>query len=601
MANVDSQPIGEEFARKLSTRVSELEKNIEYYTGHVTLLEKQISRCIQNEKNTATALVRLESNYTSLCNYTKSLEDYCLELDLGSRKKHLLLTGIPETEEEDRGAARAASNDNENDPPDNEGEGGSPNPTHELVLTTLSNIHDTILFDDIDVTYRIGRKKGPNPRPILVKFVRESLRNEISKKRRLLRGSDETHGTFINEDLPQKISQQRADLRSIVANAKQKNVVAQSFGDRITVDNVPYTYKDISSLPPGLKLEDAKTILTPKGLAFQGPHSFLSNFFRATVKFNGRVFSTSEHAYQFERAQFLGRHSKAAEILTVITPQEAKRIGNRIGPAREWDMCKVDRLKSITEAKFNQNHHLREKLVSTGSTQLIEAAHDSFWGAGVPLNARKIKDGTWTGRNVFGVILNDVRTEMRREIAAIAAKRQQQQQASPRQDSNHNNTGAGHQVQPTASPVPTPNTARPKQPPPPPHLLRLPPLILGNHNLNSPTIIPLPHNNKSSKSPRPCRKAEDLSLSKPIPLIGLLFLTCLSGLLVTTCPLPPPCHYHHHHLYNRQLDTHNHCPAMVTLHTHTIPTLCHTIHLYLPGHYLLLQPDRDTGLITIST
>lgn len=147
-----------------------------------------------------------------------------------------------------------------------------------------------------------------------------------------------------------------------MANARQKNVEAQSFGDRITVDNVPYTYKEIDSLPDGLKLEDAKTILT---LAFQGPHSYLSNFFRATVKYNGRTFPTSEHAYQFERAQFLGRHSNASEILTALTPQEAKRIGNRAGPTREWDYCKVERLKLITVEKFNQNHYLRDKLVAT--------------------------------------------------------------------------------------------------------------------------------------------------------------------------------------------------------------------------------------------
>lgn len=122
-----------------------------------------------------------------------------------------------------------------------------------------------MLFDDIDVAYRIGRKKGNTPRPILIKFGKESLRNEISKKRRLLRDSNDTQGSFINEDLPPKISQQRADLRSIVANAKQKNIEAQSFGDRIVVDNIPYTYKDISSLPDGLKLEDAKTVLTPRG------------------------------------------------------------------------------------------------------------------------------------------------------------------------------------------------------------------------------------------------------------------------------------------------------------------------------------------------
>lgn len=136
MASAEHQFVGEDLARKLSSRISDLEKNIEYYTGHVTLLEKQISKCIQNERSTVTALVRLESNYVSLCNYSNSLEDYCLELDIGSRKKHLMLTGIPETEEESRGVNRATAgvneneDENENDPPDKETGDGSVNPTH---------------------------------------------------------------------------------------------------------------------------------------------------------------------------------------------------------------------------------------------------------------------------------------------------------------------------------------------------------------------------------------------------------------------------------------------------------------------------------------
>lgn len=237
MASVEHQFVGEDVARKLSMRISELEKNVEYYNGHVSRLEKQISKCIQNERNTATALVRLESNYVALCNYSKSQEDYCLELDVGSRKNIYCSQVSQRSRRKIGGATRAANNgsvnENENDPSENETGDGSANVTHELVLSTLSSIHDTIIFDDIDLAYRIGRKKANNPRPILVKFARESLRNEISKKRRLLRSSDETQGVFINEDLPNKISQQRADLRSIVTNARQKNIPAQSFGDRI--------------------------------------------------------------------------------------------------------------------------------------------------------------------------------------------------------------------------------------------------------------------------------------------------------------------------------------------------------------------------------
>lgn len=41
-------------------------------------------------------------------------------------------------------------------------------------------------------------------------------------------------------------------------------------GDRFSIGNAVYSYADVPSLPPGLTLEDAKKINTPKGIAFQG-------------------------------------------------------------------------------------------------------------------------------------------------------------------------------------------------------------------------------------------------------------------------------------------------------------------------------------------
>lgn len=117
MANAD-QP-GEDYDRQMGTRILDLEKALGYHTEHVVNLEKQITKCIQNERNTASALTRLESNYVSLHNYTKSLEDYCLELDLGTQKKHLLLTGIPETEAESREKISPISGENTGSGADN--------------------------------------------------------------------------------------------------------------------------------------------------------------------------------------------------------------------------------------------------------------------------------------------------------------------------------------------------------------------------------------------------------------------------------------------------------------------------------------------------
>lgn len=106
-----------------------------------------------------------------------------------------------------------------------------------------------------------------------------SVCKDVNKKRVNLKDSDKTKLAFLNEDLPLKINQQCADLRCIVNHAKSKNVNAKIIGNRISVDNRVYSYKDIDRLPEGLKISDAKLVDTPKGLAFQSHYAFLSNFF----------------------------------------------------------------------------------------------------------------------------------------------------------------------------------------------------------------------------------------------------------------------------------------------------------------------------------
>lgn len=453
----------DEFMRKLAARVSELEETTSFQGSHIAQLQSQISKCLATEKNTATVLTKLEHEYFVLTNYTKSLEEYCLEIDVGLRKKHLILTGIPESDEE-LNAHRKSRPDSDPDNPehlDNEeaDEQIVSNHTHEVAFERLSVIHDTLAHGDIDLAYRIGRKKGETPRPILIKFTKEAIRNEVNRKRRNLKDADETRGSYLNEDLPQKVNQRRADLRCIVNNAKAKNFEAKAMGDRINIGNVVYSYHDIDSLPQGLTLEDAKMVNTPKGIAFQGPDSFLSNFHKSTVRFNGRTYPTAEHAYQHDRATYLGRHTIANQVLCAPTPQEAKKAGNRAGRSHQWDLCKQDRLKDIVTAKFMQHPDLRDKLISMGNTTLIEATYDSFWGAGASITARRLIDGTWHGRNVFGSILDQVRTEMRRIVAT------QGQNSSPTQvPDKQSQLAKQSKSQSQAAKLPRPVNA----PPPPP-------------------------------------------------------------------------------------------------------------------------------------
>ena len=72
-------------------------------------------------------------------------------------------------------------------------------------------------------------------------------------------------------------------------------------------------------------------------------------------------------------------------------------------------------MKKIVLCKFSQNVSLRAKLNATAERKLVETTRDSFWGAGVTINAPTLLNGTWHGRNNLGKILGEVRSQLRNQ------------------------------------------------------------------------------------------------------------------------------------------------------------------------------------------
>lgn len=71
-------------------------------------------------------------------------------------------------------------------------------------------------------------------------------------------------------------------------------------------------------------------------------------------------------------------------------------------------------MKAIVTDKFIQNPQLQEKLLLTGAKTLIEATTDPFWGAGVIMGSKILAKGKWKGSNHLGVILGEVREDLKR-------------------------------------------------------------------------------------------------------------------------------------------------------------------------------------------
>ena len=111
---------------------------------------------------------------------------------------------------------------------------------------------------------------------------------------------------------------------------------------------------------------------------FDGPFAFLSNFYKASVTFEGMTYPTNEHAFQ--AAKSLNKNIRSEFITQDLTPGQAKRKGRRISLRPDWESVKIQIMTDIVRNKFQTHPDLAAKLLATGDATLIEGTtwHDTF-------------------------------------------------------------------------------------------------------------------------------------------------------------------------------------------------------------------------------
>jgi len=122
-----------------------------------------------------------------------------------------------------------------------------------------------------------------------------------------------------------------------------------------------------------------------------------SNFSSFQVEWRGRLWQTSEHAYQashfFETAPEL-----VEEIFTAKSAHEAFKIAkaNAGRAPKDWDDKKVAVMEDIVRHKLEQNPYLMHKLMQTGDRLIVEdSPKDDFWGWGEKRDGRNELGKIW--------------------------------------------------------------------------------------------------------------------------------------------------------------------------------------------------------------
>ena len=162
-----------------------------------------------------------------------------------------------------------------------------------------------------------------------------------------------------------------------------------------------------------IKIEDR---ITDTHVYFWGDPT-LSNWGPAEFDYKGNHFFNSEQAFMWEKAKFFGDAEIAAKILETPNPKNAKDLGRMVKGYDDsrWVERRYGAMFEACMAKFSQNKHRLETLLSTGDRILVEGSpYDKVWGVGIHWAEEAIMDeSNWQGLNLLGKVLMEVRDFLR--------------------------------------------------------------------------------------------------------------------------------------------------------------------------------------------
>ena len=139
----------------------------------------------------------------------------------------------------------------------------------------------------------------------------------------------------------------------------------------------------------------------------------LSQWYPCSFTVDGQTYNCAEQYMMAEKARIFNDEPIREQIMHETDQMTIKKLGRRVTGfvGAIWEGERYDVVFKGNEAKFSQNPHLREFLMSTGNKILVEASpKDTIWGIGLDeFNPDALDPRKWRGKNLLGFTLMDVR------------------------------------------------------------------------------------------------------------------------------------------------------------------------------------------------
>jgi N-glycosidase YbiA len=133
---------------------------------------------------------------------------------------------------------------------------------------------------------------------------------------------------------------------------------------------------------------------------FREEHEFLSNFWPCSIRFEGKVYPTVEHAFQAAKTD---DEDERRRIREASYAGKAKKLGRAVRLRKDWESVKLGIMEALLREKF-ADPELRALLLATGERKLVEGNdwNDRYWGV-----------CRGQGKNHLGKLLMRVREDLR--------------------------------------------------------------------------------------------------------------------------------------------------------------------------------------------
>jgi ribA/ribD-fused uncharacterized protein len=141
-----------------------------------------------------------------------------------------------------------------------------------------------------------------------------------------------------------------------------------------------------------------------------------SQWYRCAFTVGANTFNCAEQFMMHGKAELFEDADAATKILAAEHPRDHKALGRKVKnfDDAKWKRARTEIVMAGNRAKFTQNPELRDLLLATAGTTLVEASpYDKIWGIGLAATDPRANDSSqWKGQNLLGKILTELREEL---------------------------------------------------------------------------------------------------------------------------------------------------------------------------------------------